>query len=383
MALTFNLPSQIVVQTAAQWAADNTVYSAKRILVTSDAYYGSTDQRKFKIADGTQTWSNLDYMPIDSITLAQVLANGYKTNGLYITSNNEKASLRAEDTYASTRWDGATYYGQWSAQDANLEAEHDLLIKLNAPTLNITQGTANKTLALDASKNITYIDTLTSANITQTITNGVTDKAPSEDAVFDALALKVNTTDARLDKVCADMLIKTGSTTFDLRYSTNATAFTPSTQTVGRNVMHAMPFIVSETMTFDRIGIEITSAGTAASVGSLLIYDTVDLVPTNLILDAGTVLTDSATYQEITINQQLTAGLYALVFWHNSVANINVRAIPIANCNKVIGISSSIGSGATYTKWTNSETYAAAPSTYPSPTVTNPQTPIITLRRSA
>ena len=38
MALTFNLPSQIVVQTAAQWAVDATVYSNKRILVTSDAY---------------------------------------------------------------------------------------------------------------------------------------------------------------------------------------------------------------------------------------------------------------------------------------------------------------------------------------------------------
>lgn len=47
----------------------------------------------------------------------------------------------------------------------------------------------------------TYFDTvyqaagtyLTSANITQTITNGVTDKAPSEDALFDALALKLDT----------------------------------------------------------------------------------------------------------------------------------------------------------------------------------------------
>jgi nitrogen fixation protein len=46
----------------------------------------------------------------------------------------------------------------------------------------------------------TYFDTLyqaagtylTSANITQVITNGVTDKAPSEDAVFDALAAKQN-----------------------------------------------------------------------------------------------------------------------------------------------------------------------------------------------
>jgi hypothetical protein len=35
---------------------------------------------------------------------------------------------------------------------------------------------------------------LTSVNITQTITNGVTDKAPSEDAVFDALALKASLT---------------------------------------------------------------------------------------------------------------------------------------------------------------------------------------------
>lgn len=31
---------------------------------------------------------------------------------------------------------------------------------------------------------------VSSTNITQTITNGVTDKAPSEDAVFDALAGK-------------------------------------------------------------------------------------------------------------------------------------------------------------------------------------------------
>jgi hypothetical protein len=36
------------------------------------------------------------------------------------------------------------------------------------------------------------IGALTSANITQTITNGVTTSAPSEDAVFDALALKAN-----------------------------------------------------------------------------------------------------------------------------------------------------------------------------------------------
>lgn len=55
------IESQIIVKTAVQWAADTTVYSNKRILVTSDVTYTGTDQRKFKIADGVQTWSNLDY----------------------------------------------------------------------------------------------------------------------------------------------------------------------------------------------------------------------------------------------------------------------------------------------------------------------------------
>ena len=64
MAKTVNIPSQIVIQTAAQWAVDATIYSAKRILITSDVFYGATDQRKFKIADGVQTWSNLDYFPV-------------------------------------------------------------------------------------------------------------------------------------------------------------------------------------------------------------------------------------------------------------------------------------------------------------------------------
>ncbi len=44
--------------------------------------------------------------------------------------------------------------------------------------------------AADAAAGRTALGALGSANITQTISNGVTDKAPSEDAVYDALALK-------------------------------------------------------------------------------------------------------------------------------------------------------------------------------------------------
>lgn len=66
--MDINIDSQIVVQTAAQWAADTDVYSEKRILVTSDVYYTGTDQRKFKLANGVDTWANLDYMPLGGST---------------------------------------------------------------------------------------------------------------------------------------------------------------------------------------------------------------------------------------------------------------------------------------------------------------------------
>ena len=183
MALTFNLPSQIVVQTAAQWAVDATVYSSKRILVTSDAYYGSTDQRKIKIADGTQTWAQLDYFPLDvalGLTLAQVLANGNETNQLSLNSNSGESQLHLLNAFASFGWFGAKE-GSVLAYNNSTIIYHDDLVQLNA-----TSVTKNGS------------EVITSANITQTITNGVTDKAPSEDTVFDALALKANTTDTHL-----------------------------------------------------------------------------------------------------------------------------------------------------------------------------------------
>jgi hypothetical protein len=61
--INFNIDSQIVVQTAAAWGADATVYSNKRMLLTSDLFYTGTDQPRFKFANGVDTWSNLDYVP--------------------------------------------------------------------------------------------------------------------------------------------------------------------------------------------------------------------------------------------------------------------------------------------------------------------------------
>lgn len=152
---TLNINGNIRVNTTAGWTADATVYSEKTILVTTNATYGSTDQRKFKIADGVQTWSNLDYFPVsgydDATSSIQTQLNGKQASGTYLTSAN----------IVETITDGDTTHA--SSSNALFDA---LALKQNAGSY------------------------LTSANIVNTITNGVTDKAPCEDAVFDALALK-------------------------------------------------------------------------------------------------------------------------------------------------------------------------------------------------
>lgn len=59
-----NIESQNVVQTTAEWASDTTVYSDKYVLWVSDLFYSGTDQMQFKKANGADSFSNLDFMPI-------------------------------------------------------------------------------------------------------------------------------------------------------------------------------------------------------------------------------------------------------------------------------------------------------------------------------
>lgn len=109
MPITVNIESQLVVQTAAQWAADNTVYGAKRILITSDATYTLTDQRKFKIADGVQTWSNLDYFPDPTALAAQALSDAQAYADLLVVGLwDDRGSFDASGgSYPATGGSGA------------------------------------------------------------------------------------------------------------------------------------------------------------------------------------------------------------------------------------------------------------------------------------
>lgn len=93
---TFNIPSQNVVKTAADWATNTTVYTKAYVLWTSDEFYSGTDQMKFAKANGIDPWANLDYMPIDSLD-NQVSQNTTDINVLEATQTTGRV---ARDTLA-------------------------------------------------------------------------------------------------------------------------------------------------------------------------------------------------------------------------------------------------------------------------------------------
>jgi len=200
--MDINVSSQIVVQTAAQWAADTTVYSEKRILVTSDALYTGTDQRKFKIADGVQKWSDLDYMPIAQ-TLAEVLANDNDTNNLDIVSPNGKSIVSIRNSDIRLLHDdgndselylhsanatlktatGGFYVNENTLTDtkfvqiktASTTIQHDTTVSVNTPSVNLPQETASRVAIIDASRNLKAADTTTYPSLTElTYVKGVT-----------------------------------------------------------------------------------------------------------------------------------------------------------------------------------------------------------------
>lgn len=52
-----------VNKTLAEWAMDATVYSENKILVSEDLFYSGTNQPRYKLANGVDTWADLDYVP--------------------------------------------------------------------------------------------------------------------------------------------------------------------------------------------------------------------------------------------------------------------------------------------------------------------------------
>jgi len=101
-----------------------------------------------------------------------------------------------------------------------------------------------------------------------------------------------------------------------------APSFTTDTSPANVGFMTAYPIFLPTT-TVDRIGIEVTSAGGAGSLGRLGIYNSSSSgnYPDTLLLDAGTVAVSGSTgKKEATINQLITQGIYWLAHLSDTVS---------------------------------------------------------------
>lgn len=163
---------------------------------------------------------------------------------------------------------------------------------------------------------------------------------------------------------------------------TNGTAGSNTTAVVADGVMRLYPFMIYTDMTIDYIACEIvTTAGGAGSVTRLGIYDDVGGVPTNLVLDAGTVATTATGMASIAISKALTAGIY----WMTAVAQGVATPAPTYRVITInTGQKRSSTATANMTRWSFQESgvTGALPSTT-SATINIGQAPIVVIKRSA
>lgn len=149
------------------------------------------------------------------------------------------------------------------------------------------------------------------------------------------------------------------------------------TVVVSANRLYTTPFVVGETQTFDRIGVEVTTL--SAGNVRLGIYNFENGIPTNLVLDCGEVSTSTTGNKIITINQTLSAGVYAFAMVFSSTPTLRAFGdINYAVLSHFYGFSSPT-SGHLDTGNYASFTYGALPSTFGS-VVGNSAMPAIGMR---
>jgi hypothetical protein len=152
---------------------------------------------------------------------------------------------------------------------------------------------------------------------------------------------------------------------------------TSGTSAGAANFKRASPFYIPVSTSFDRIAVNVTTAGTASALVRLGIYNVVDGLPTTLVIDAGTVAADTTGVKEITIALTLAPGWYAMTYNRNeaaiavrrSVSNINVGETNLATVAPNDG-------------WQVSETFGAFPSSFGSAVYATQIAAIIGLRAS-
>jgi hypothetical protein len=129
------------------------------------------------------------------------------------------------------------------------------------------------------------------------------------------------------------------------------------------NQLEAIGYPIPRAMTFDRIGLYISTGGAAGTHVRIGIYnDDGNCYPGTLVLDAGLVAADgSAGIREIVINQQLTKGLYWLAMISDGTPSAwgqNDYYLGLFGNTSALHLF--------YSAWYKASAYGALPATFPS-----------------
>ena len=197
--------------------------------------------------------------------------------------------------------------------------------------------------------------------------SGVSVATPADDDTF----IFTDISDSNATKKAGISTIA-GSPYFKTGYITNKYYFgslSPTTPaSFSADILYGNFFVVTKTTTFTRIGLKQTSTGTATAA-RLGIYTLVDGVPTDLVLDAGTVDMTTPSDKEVTISQQLSAGLYIMCSVQNGTGTLQVGVGNDADTAMAFGADAS--NGTINSGVQASFTYGVLPSTFPSFTYIN------------
>jgi len=145
-------------------------------------------------------------------------------------------------------------------------------------------------------------------------------------------------------------------------YTTPIASSASNTVTPAIDLLYAIPFIVPDTHTYDRISVECTTQDAAEPNDARLgIYrDNGAGAPSALVLDAGEIDLAGTGAKEITISQSLTPGWYWLAFVTESGVAI-LRGFSAAGAQSWLGSTTVTDGSTSYTYWKVAFTYAALP----------------------
>lgn len=254
----------------------------------------------------------------------------------------------ALDTGKTYRWSGSAYVeltdstAVWGSISGTLSNQTDLQSALNAKAA--------------ASHTHTQSD----------ITNLVSDLAAKQATLVSGTNIKTVNGSTLLGS--GDLTVSGGSSlAMNPGYRTNYyySAFpciAPSTLSLTNNRLHYIPFQVTESVTFTRIGINVSTAASGAGI-RLGIYNSSSGAPSSLLLDAGTVSAATTGEKEITISQAMTPGWYWLAMVTDNAA-VWVTAENGASSGDTVrvnlGVATGAGNGVVYVF--HAFTYGSLPS---------------------